>query len=66
MLLFVIILFMFCPQKVSSNIPVPGLGQGRCYSWHRIRFLLLLHLLHLLCKVSLGSCGRFEYQASAL
>lgn len=44
MLLFVTILFMFCPQKDSSDVPVPCLGLGRCYSWHRIRFLLFVTL----------------------
>lgn len=46
MLLFVIILFMFCPLKVSSDVPVPCLGLGRCYSWHRIRFFAFITIYY--------------------
>lgn len=46
-MLLVTMLFMFCPLKVNSDVPVPCLGLGRYYSWHRIRVLLLLQFITL-------------------
>jgi len=54
MLLLIITLFRFCLLKENSDGSVPYAGLGRCQSWLRFRFLVLLNSIALTLRGHFG------------